>query len=52
MKSRVDEIQGMLAIIQSKIFCLPSHKKNLKIKIYKTVICHLCCMGAKLGLSL
>jgi hypothetical protein len=29
----------MLAIIQFKIFCLPvSYKKNLKIKIYKTVI--------------
>jgi hypothetical protein len=29
----------MLAIIQSKIFSLPvSHQKNLKIKIYKTVI--------------
>jgi hypothetical protein len=30
----------MLAIIQSKIFCLPIlyKKKNLKIKIYKTVI--------------
>jgi hypothetical protein len=29
----------MLAIIQSKIFCLPvSYKKNLKIKIYKTVM--------------
>jgi hypothetical protein len=29
----------MLAIIQSKIFCLPVlYKKNLKIKIYKTVI--------------
>jgi hypothetical protein len=28
----------MLAIIQSKIFCLPSHIKNLKIKVYKTVI--------------
>jgi hypothetical protein len=29
----------MLAIIQSKIFCLPiSKQKNLKIKIYKTVI--------------
>jgi hypothetical protein len=29
----------MLAIIQSKIFCLPvSYKKKLKIKIYKTVI--------------
>jgi hypothetical protein len=30
---------GMLAIIQSKIFCLPvSCIKNLKIRIYKTVI--------------
>jgi hypothetical protein len=39
MKSRVDWIQGMLAIIQSKILCLPvSYKINLKIKIYKTVI--------------
>jgi hypothetical protein len=29
----------MLVIIQSKIFCLPaSYKKNLKTKIYKTVI--------------
>jgi hypothetical protein len=29
----------MLATIQSKIFCLPvSHKKKLKIRIYKTVI--------------
>jgi hypothetical protein len=29
----------MFAIIQSKIFCLPvSYQKNLKIKIYKTVI--------------
>jgi hypothetical protein len=28
----------MLAIIQSKIFVFPSHIKNLKIKIYKTVI--------------
>jgi hypothetical protein len=29
MKSRVDQIQGMLAIIQSKIFCLPvSYKKT------------------------
>jgi hypothetical protein len=39
MKSRVDLIQEMLAIIQSKIFCLPvSYQNNLKIKIYKTVI--------------
>jgi hypothetical protein len=28
----------MLAIIQSKIFCLPFSYKNLKIKIYRTVI--------------
>jgi hypothetical protein len=38
MKPRADEIQGMLAISQSKIFCLPYHIKKLKIKIYKTVI--------------
>jgi sorting nexin-29 len=33
---------------------LSSHliTKNLKIKIYKTVILPVCCMGAKLGLSL
>jgi hypothetical protein len=28
----------MLAIIQSKIFCLPVSYKKLKIKIYKTLI--------------
>jgi hypothetical protein len=28
----------MLAIIQSKIFCLPVSYKNLQIKIHKTVI--------------
>jgi hypothetical protein len=28
----------MLAIIQSKTFCLPISSKKLKIKIYKTVI--------------
>jgi hypothetical protein len=39
MKSRVDSILGMLAITQSKIICLPvSYQKNLKNKIYKTVI--------------
>jgi hypothetical protein len=39
MKSRVDLIRGMLAIIRSKIFCLPvSNKRNLKIKVYATVI--------------
>jgi hypothetical protein len=31
-------MQGVLAIIQSIIFCLPISYKNLKIKIYKTVI--------------
>jgi hypothetical protein len=36
----------MLAIIQSKIFCLPvSYQKNLKIKIYKTVILPLVLYG-------
>jgi hypothetical protein len=38
MKSRVDLIQGMIAIIQPKIFCLPTSYKNLIIKIHKTVI--------------
>jgi hypothetical protein len=39
LEGGADSIQGMLAIIQSKIFCLPvSCQKNLKIKIYKTVI--------------
>jgi hypothetical protein len=28
----------MLPIVQSKIFCLPTSYKNLKIKIYRTVI--------------
>jgi hypothetical protein len=37
IKSRLNA--GMLAIIQSKIFCLPiSYKKNPKFKIYKAVI--------------
>jgi hypothetical protein len=52
IQSRADKIQGMLTIIQSKIFCLPISYKKLKIKIYKTVICQLYCMGVKLGLSL
>jgi hypothetical protein len=38
MKSRADKIQGMLAIIQSRILFLPVSYKKLKIKIYKTVI--------------
>jgi hypothetical protein len=38
MKSLVNKIQRMLAIIQSKSFVFPSHIKNLKIKIYKSVI--------------
>jgi hypothetical protein len=38
--------EGMLAIIQSRIFCLP-HIKNLKIKIYKTVILTVVLYGCK-----
>jgi hypothetical protein len=38
VKSRVDKIQGTLAIIQSETFCLPISYKKLNIKIYKTVI--------------
>jgi hypothetical protein len=37
MKSRANDIQGMFAIIQSKI-CAPVSYKKLKIKIHKTVI--------------
>jgi len=37
----------MLAIIQSKIFVFPSHIKNLKIKIYKTVILPVVLYGCK-----
>jgi hypothetical protein len=38
----------MLAIIQSRIFFLPiSYKKNLKIKIYKTVILPVLLYGCK-----
>jgi hypothetical protein len=39
MKSRVDKIRGMLPIIQSK--------KNLKIKIYKTVTLPVVLYGCK-----
>jgi hypothetical protein len=38
MKSRVDQIQGMFALIQSKIFCLPVSYKKPKDKNIKTVI--------------
>jgi hypothetical protein len=37
----------MLAIIQSKIFCLPILYKKLKIKIYKTVILPVVLYGCK-----
>jgi hypothetical protein len=37
----------MLAVIQSKIFCLPVYIKNLKIKIYKTVILPVVLYGCK-----
>jgi hypothetical protein len=38
MKFKAGRIQGMLAIIQSRIFCLSISYKKLKIKIYETVI--------------
>jgi hypothetical protein len=37
----------MLAIIQSKIFCLPVSYKNLKIRICKTVILPLVLYGCE-----
>jgi hypothetical protein len=46
LKARVDKIWGMLVIIRSKIFSLPiSYQKNLKIKMYKTVILPLVLYG-------
>jgi hypothetical protein len=38
MKSRIDEIRECLLLFSPKSFVLPSYIKNLKIKIYKTVI--------------
>ena len=38
-KLRADSSRGMLAIIRRRIFCLPvCYSKNIKIKIYRTVI--------------
>jgi hypothetical protein len=37
----------MLAIIQSKTFCLPVSDKKLKIKLYKTVILPLVLYGCE-----
>jgi hypothetical protein len=37
----------MLAIIQSKIFCLPISYKSLKIKIYKTITLPVVLYGCK-----
>jgi hypothetical protein len=37
----------MLAIIQFKIFCLPTSYKKLKIKLYKTVILSLVLYGCE-----
>jgi hypothetical protein len=42
MKSRINSGN---AIIQSKFFCLPISYKDLKIKIYKTVILSLVLYG-------
>jgi hypothetical protein len=40
----------MLAIFQSKIFCLPiSHQKKLRIKIYKIVILPVVLYGCETG---
>jgi hypothetical protein len=38
----------MLAIIQTKIFCLPVSYKNLKMKIYKTVILPIVLYGCEI----
>ena len=40
----------MLAIVRCRIFCLPGcYPKYLKIKIYRTIILPIFCMGVKLG---
>jgi hypothetical protein len=50
IKSRLNS--GMLTIIQSKIFCLPvSYQKNLKIKIYKTVMLPVVLYGCETWIS-
>jgi hypothetical protein len=51
IKSRLHSGNACYYSVQNLLSsCLIS--KNLKIKIYRTVICQLCCMGVKLGLSL
>jgi hypothetical protein len=50
-----DEIKNRLKFRECLLLFSPKSfvfLSSLKIKIYKTVICHLCCMGAKLGISL
>jgi len=43
---------GILAVIESKIFCLPvSYKKYQRLKYTKLLFCQLYCMDAKIGLS-
>jgi hypothetical protein len=49
MKLRADQIWGMPATIQFRMFCLPISSKNFRINIYKTVIFLLSCMSVKLG---
>jgi len=39
----------MLAIIRCRVFCSRLLTKNLKIKVYKTIILPVVCMGVKLG---
>jgi hypothetical protein len=51
IKSRLNS-GNMLAIINSKIFCLPISPKNLKIKIYKIVILPFVLYGCKTWSSL
>jgi hypothetical protein len=51
IKSRLNSGKACYYSVQN-LFSSHLISKNLKIKIYKTVFCQLCCMVAKLGLSL
>lgn len=41
----------MSATIRPKMLFLPFHSQNERVKIYRNMICFLCYMGAKLGVS-
>jgi hypothetical protein len=48
---RADYIQGILATIWFSLLSSSLLSRNIKVKILKTIILAVFCMGAKLGLS-